>query len=565
MDVQKTNEIQPGYPLQPQTEKVQKSTNELKEELKKELGEKLISEIEFQGKEQTNKIWDEMLEEEQKKIENNSAQKTTDKSKDQDTSKISPERVRNAENIWTLEELTELWNALLNWSPDALKNISSDMEELAQLYEALLRAVLEQTKGSQQAAQLERLDQALSLACNRLINDKLYGMTSLFKEFGGTEVMAAFKASIYQLITHQSLQPEEMEHFWSSGSFTSQPANKVEIEKNTEMFVRQGNQQSMTETVRKGSMEQGSIYQFQKKGTVISDKQFLQEIKENGIRLERLGNGQEAVKISQEERGNLVSWKNNRYMANDFDQTEPFARHMEEKGNLFINGELQNESDELTGVFASIMWVKGQVFAMESGVSNPMANTVQYVVDKMIDYYLFQKNYYVQDTEKQQAHIGNMRKHRGSGQKEAYEIYYHVLNLYHKNKNPAQAITKGLLYAWERFHQKQSLSEDLQKTETLKKTDSFWGMAGMSLLEEQKIEWEKGKNILEKDWKLFLDTIKQNNKNNLPLELLEQSPWGIVTAPQMKHLMKSAKSRITVFLMLGGMIAIAALILNLIR
>lgn len=560
-----------------------------------EAGKNLAVEISIEGAKQKQAILNEGIENQAERNSSDAKEtehtRRTDKAELSEESKFSqltPEQIAKMMRAWTLEAEKELWNLLMNWTVKTDSSLSDVIKELASVYQRLFDSVLANTTGMNQEVQLERLDRALSTACNQLIKSTMKELAPFLERYGTPEEVFALKSSIYKQITGHTLPPDKMEQFWNAYAAPAGCERDVS-----------------------GRMKQGTIYQPGSKGRVLVDRQFegdkgARASESKAFDFKTAGSktdgsktagfktpdfktsdfktadikASELKRSSPEHSSRMPGVKNHAetyvrntrygtdalktalYTPKDMEQAEPFVRYIEGKGNLLAGKQAEGGSEELAGVMAAVMAVKTQTFVAVSPVSASMGLTVRSAVERMIDYYI------VRLSQKEGA-----AEYKQTGKeaaafdcKEVYRVYHHIMSLYQAEGRAASAVSKGILYAFRLFYKKK---EDpcYQSLARYNKERGFFQKKGreVSLTEgnSYEAEWNAGKKLFNQDWNEFQRTLGCLGRQELPLELVEQSPWGIMAAPEDTAALPAKKIRgvwVTVWVILSVSVILALLI-----
>lgn len=437
--------------------------------------------------------------------------------------------------IWTLESEMSLWEALLNWMPSS-SLLPEDLKNLELLFQALQLAILQNTTGKAQAIQLERLDQALSVALNRVFGGSLDQLVSFLSKYGTDDDMLSLKNSIYRPVTGHTLPEKQMDRFWSlkqapDVTGASLPASSSAAMKKSSVL---------------SSQEQGLIYSPGKRGTVNTNQQFYNQLKDyqgNPINAE--------LKNSR-----LFSGSGKHlYTTADLVKAKNFIQYLERGGNLFEHPQLDGKSEELLGVISSIMSMKSQMFSSYAGVSPHMGTTIRTAMDKLIDHSLLKvEQNYSYSADKNPCTVN---------QKAVFKVYYYILNLYRKTGRPDSAILEGLPYALELFQNKKSEAEFIRLPQYNEKAGFFFEHS--SILKQEKgkedsQEMKSGKKLLENDWKDFIKSLGRQMGHTLPTALMDLSPWGMMIEQPHIPWFKFSKSMVGILVTALGMTVFLLLI-----
>ena len=131
----------------------------------------------------------------------------------------------NPDSSWRLEMEAEIWNAFLSWKPVSGASFSLQLQDLSDMYLALLEAVLKYTMGEAQAAQMARLDSALSENLTLLMDSDLGELTELLKETGQNDTLAGILASVYKQTAGQSVSHKEVRDIFNRSRVFTSPSS----------------------------------------------------------------------------------------------------------------------------------------------------------------------------------------------------------------------------------------------------------------------------------------------------------------------------------------------------
>ncbi|NBI71832.1 hypothetical protein D3Z50_12300 [Clostridiaceae bacterium] len=379
---------------------------------------------------------------------------------------------------WILE-MEEAWEAFLGWQPDPGLDLPAQLQQLSKLYLTLLEAALKYAEGENLTEQLERLDSILAQKLNLVMEQKLKQLISLLKETGQTETLDSIRSGLYRQTAGRTLSPQAARTLFA-----------------------QGRQESRGSTGRSGAAAsfRGEGMVYQSSGKLNSRFQETYHTQQNSWK-EQIRQRNEAIRSARNgiaehtfQRGRCVSCS-----GRELEKAERFAGHIAFSGNLFKNPGISARNEEVTGLLAAVMFIKGQVYAGESRESGSMAHPLQNAIIKIIDQYL--------------------------GPKGASHVYYHTLTAYRQMQDPHKAIEDGQDYAYRRFQEKQR-DPAFQRSPHYSRESGFFRTLLKGLSAER--ELALGMSILQKDWQNFLCVIG-NRQNSSYLSGMEiRSPWGVL-------------------------------------
>lgn len=183
----------------------------------------------------------------------------------------------------------------------------------------------------------------------------------------------------------------------------------------------------------------------------------------------------------------------------ELEKANRFAAHINGSGNLFKNPGISARNDEVTGLLAAIMSIKGDVYAKGSKQGSSITFALENAIEKIIGQYL--------------------------NRKEASKVYYHTLSAYKQLQNPQKAIQHGQDYAYQQFRKKQG-DPAYQKSPYYSREFGFFRTMQKGQSPEK--GFNIGVNILQKDWQSFLYAIGNRQSSSYLSRAETYSPWGIL-------------------------------------
>lgn len=466
--------------------------------------------------------------------------------------KLTPEELADLDKMWGKEEAEAAWKEILSWNPYGAASLQDLLSGLEGIYKDLLTAILSNTTGVVKEQQLALLDQVLSELLLKVLGGRVGELNSLFESFGNSNSSGALKGALYKGATGISLPPGELEKVFQKQSVSKgtepvikgEGVSKAAAEEDISLGgvvspvkeTAEGKKESgagplkgpaagpaksiasPTGNIRvpvsdgDGGLEQGVIYQKTGKGQIKSNQQYARRMQsEAGISVYGRA-GKKSVYSPKALNGvpqQALQGKNAVYTFRDLERAEGFAKYMNHEGNLFKAPGITGKNEELYGFLAALMSIKSQTFATCSGVEGRLVSDLRDAVDRMIDYYM-QKA-----LEHSKASTGRPN-HRPFEPKAAYKTYYYIMNLYQTTRNLQETVNKGIRQAYKQFLKKKECSkEDFPESFfTKEKKDPV-------------SDWKEGKRLLERDWREFLSFLGREDLGNLPLGVMELSPWGM--------------------------------------
>lgn len=413
--------------------------------------------------------------------------------------------------IWILEMAKEDWEAFLAWQPEYDGSLSDQLQELSKLYLKLLEAALKYAEGDNLALQLQRLDDLLAQKLSSVMERNLEFLMHLLEKNGETDAVDGIRSNLYRQTAGKSLSlqaahrlfgqaaPERYGNVRHSDSATASSFKGNDIHTSSFAFARQSGRRMPSASSAPFSGE-GMIYQPSRKQNVrfqqVYNRQqnfWKEQIRQRNEVIYRARKG---IVENTFQRTNALFCS-----AKELERANRFAAHVTGQGNLFQNPGISARNEEVTGLLAAIMTIKGQVFAGVSGQDNSLVLSLQKAIGKMADHYLSQKG--------------------------GADVYYYTLSTYMKMKNPRKAVQIGQDYAYQQFCEK-------QKNPVYQKLAAYSREAGF-FRAFQNVSSEKdfafGCNILQKDWELFLHSAGTIEHSSCLSGVQRYSPWGILANP----------------------------------
>lgn len=453
------------------------------------------------------------------------------------------------ENLkWVLEMAGKDWEAFSQWQPEHGLPLPTQLRELSALYLNLLEAALKYAQGEHLVRQMERLDSLLAQKLSIIMEENLEQLTALLEQTGRTATLDSIRSSLYRQTAGRTLSPQAAHRLFAQETSVRQG--------NANLFTPAGNTKPFTPAASSSLFSSGKsaadglspeqdaplrqAYSRQRSAVSSSfsgEGMIYQSSRKQNLRFQQVYHGQQnSWKEQIRQRKEIINNARKGIAENTFRQpglvscsgkelemANRFAAHLNGRGNLFQNPDISARNDEIIGLLAAMMSIKGQVYTMETGESSFLSLSLQHAIEKIIDHYLSQKG------------ITN--------------VYYHTLALYKKMKNPQKAIQAGQDYAYERFREKQK-NPVYQKSAPYSREAGFFRTLPKNLSPEK--EYALGTNILKKDWENFLRTMGKTQKDSYLSRAEKYSPWGIFIEPETNP----AGSKGTIIKALLGIVAI---------
>ncbi len=457
---------------------------------------------------------------EQAQSDNRDSNKDTDEDQPRDTAEISRTRTyaytdetgsRDEVLEWILEMAGKDWEAFLKWLPDPGIPLPDQLRELSKLYLSLLEAILKYAEGDNLAEQLERLDSLLAQKLELVIDKNLEQLISLLEETGETTVLDSIRSSLYRQTAGRTLSPQAAHIL-----FTQEPSARYKTAGPSATSPSFSGEGMIYQSSRKQNARFQQVYHTQQS----SLKEQLRQ------RNEIISNARKGITENTFRQTRTVSCS-----GKELEIANRFAAHINGRGNLFQNPDISARNEEVTGLLAAVMVIKGQVYAGDgdSGQTSSLALTLQNAIGKIIKQYL--------------------------GQKGAADVYYHTLTTCQKMKNPQKAIQEGQNYAYQQFRAKQK-DPAFQKSAHYSRESGFFRALLKKLSPEK--EYALGADVLQKDWKNFSYLMGAVQNSSYLARMESHSPWGALAGIHAQH---ADASEITAKILIGVTVAIIAGIL----
>lgn len=412
---------------------------------------------------------------------------------------------------WILEMAGEDWEAFLAWQPEYDDSLSDQLQELSKLYLELLEAALKYAEGDNLALQLRRLDDLLAQKLSSVMDQNLEFLMHLLEKNGETDTVDAIRLNLYRQTAGKSLSPQDAHRLFAqaapgrygngrhSDSAAALSFKREDIHTKSFAHARQPARRMPSASSSPFSGE-GMIYQSSRKQNVrfqqVYNRQqnfWKEQIRQ---RKEVIYRARKGIVENTFHRTNALFCS-----AKELERANRFAAHVNGQGNLFQNPVISARNEEVAGLLAAIMTIKGQVFAEVSGQANSLVLSLQKAIGKMADHYLSQRG--------------------------GTDVYYYTLSVYMKMKNPQKVVQIGQDYAYRQFCEKQK-NPVYQKLAAYSRESGFFQTL-------QNVSSEKdfafGCNVLQKDWKLFLHSLGKAESSSYLSGAERYSPWGILAEP----------------------------------
>ncbi len=403
-----------------------------------------------------------------------------------DTAEISEARRRFPANEtssmddslrWMLELEEKDWKLLLEWQPDPSLDLSKQLQELSKLYLTLLEATLKYAEGENLAEQLARLDALLAQKLSLVMDQNLEQLTLLLEKTGQGAELDSIRSGLYRQTAGRILSLHAAHTLFSQVKPVSSRSSREFSAPSS--HSREG-------MVYQSSGRQNIRFQQAYHTQENSWKEQLRQ------REEIINNARTGITKNAFKQESSVSSS-----GRELERANRFAAHIRGSGNLFNNPGISARNEEVTGLMAAVMSMKGQVYAGEIRQSSSLTFALENAIEKIISPYL-----------------------SGKG---ASKVYYHTLAAYKQTQSPEKAIEDGQDYAYRQFQAKQK-DPAFQRSPHYSKESGFFQALAKGLSPEK--AFAMGINILEKDWQNFLYAIGNRQNSSYLSRAQIYSPWG---------------------------------------
>lgn len=420
---------------------------------------------------------------------NRASEENTKQEKSGDTAQISETRrhfhtdgtiPEDGTFQWVLED-NEHWKELLEWKTNADMELPSQLQDLSRLYLSLLEAALKHAEGENLTIQLDRLDTLLAEKLNLVMRQNLRQLTSILEETGQSAALDSIRSSLYRQTAGRTISSQAAHTLFTQGGA---------IGRRTALSSPAASSVSGKGMIYQASGKQNARFQQTYHTQQTSWKEQIRQ------RTETIANARKGVAETSFRQGSAVSCS-----GKELARADRFAAHIRGSGNLFKNPGISARNEEVTGLLAAVMSIKGQVYTGERSRSGSVPGALENAIEKIIDQYLARKG--------------------------ASNVYYHTLTAYKQTQNPKKAMEEGQDYAFRQFREKQK-EPGYEKSPHYSKNAGFFRTLLKGLSPEK--EFALGVSLLQKDWQTFLYAIGSRPQVSLSRASL-YSPWGVLAGP----------------------------------
>lgn len=460
------------------------------------------------------------------------------------------ERIRAFMERWNIEN-SPLWQLLLNWDPTAGGgSVEGKLQQLMELYQALLAEVLANTSGSNQQMQLVLLESALSTALNRYMEASFKELSVFFEYFGKSEQLEHLKSEVYRAVTGHRLSPKEMKQFWKMGAEGN--GSKAGSGQNAaEHQMGAMNSKGGERWTRFSSAPQGTvIYQPGKKA--------------GEILAETLPEMPAAGKTSGKGVNQTMTQTQGEVSIRDMSLSKQFVTYAESEKSPFALGTrgFGNKSEELKGVLASILQIQCREFSKGAKIGDTMSHILLDGVDRYIDKEIRDEELLVnRQNQHSSFNSGQTTSHPRQFQyNNVYKIYNYILGLYDKYRQPERAISEGIRHAVVTYQQRSKEDMDIKEGEL-----RFFKVGNTGQQITFWADLKEAKILLEKNWGHFLAyTVYDGKKRREVVSLLplDKGFWGMCIKPDSPELSMFYKHYLYLFI---GVMVFGLIVLLLLR
>ena len=395
---------------------------------------------------------------------------------------------------WLLEMAGKDWEAFLEWLPDPSLPLPDQLQELSRLYLKLLEYALKYAEGGNQTEQLARLDSLLAEKLNLVMDQNLEALTSLLEQTGENAALDSIRSSLYRQTAGQTLSPQAVHILFAQGT-------SVHTSAQTSAQISARSQADRSFPASPSFSGEGMIYQPSRKQNArfqqachTQESSWKQQL---GQRQETIRNARNGIAPNTFRQAGPASCS-----GREMEMANRFSAHVNGSGNLFHNPDITARNEEVTGLLAAVMSIKGQVYAEKAGQTSSLALSLQNAIAKIVKQYL--------------------------GRKGAADVYNHTLTAYRQTESPQKAIQAGQDYAYQRFREKQR-DPAFQKSASYAREAGFFRSLLKKLSPEK--EFSMGAGILREDWQNFLHTLGTLQYASYLSRAAGHSPWGLLAGP----------------------------------
>ncbi len=402
------------------------------------------------------------------------------------------------------------WKTIKSWIPSPERELADELRDLTVIYKELLLAILEHTSEGERQGKLSALEEMVPDLLAKLLNVSLGELEALLQNFGSQSARNALRAALYYNVTGNALSERELEQVFKG------------VLKGAEAMEEGQGGIRIPVNKSENQGEQGIIYQPAGEGRIKNDAGYSRRmLKEAYISVIDGKNrkGAESEKVFGAKVSISPMAEKNLYTPADLALAERFAAYMNHSGNLLGASALSGGSEELYGFLAALMAMKSLAFGMYSGIDKGLASDLRDSIDRMIDFYIQEQDQRIANRSR-----GLEGRRQSFQPKEAYKIFYYLMNLYQTTKDLQETANKGMRHAYRQF---------LKKKEGLRDGDesSFFFSKGKKDAIE---DWKEGKRQIERDFREFQTFLNGQDQNGMPFGVLELSPWGMFAEPKNK-------------------------------
>lgn len=493
----------------------------------------------------------------EEKIQNTQDSASTSETR-KDTASLSKEsQITGTEKKWTPEEELRAWEEILTWLPISGESVDTQMKKLMDLYMKLLEAILKNTYGDEQLAQLEKLDQVLVFHLDQITENSLPELNDFLTSYGPTESINRLKRSLYHAITGRYLSPDSVKQAWNQISRAGQNYAKREIYHRNSNSLDGGKSEVKTGFGSDGISMFKTSSNTNQNTTSSSTLSFYSTSEPDGKALygksgkttasslfrsqNQMEPAEKQLNLTQAMQKNMGRKsaqinQNGIYLLRDMERGEKFVSTIVSKnGNLFENSAIMLRNEPMTGLYWAMNKCKTEMFLTKEIPNSPLGKDLIAAEEKMTASYLnqsratsknseqlYKQNFISNSEERIQMQKEGMRSKTQFQKEQVYDVYQYVMHEFHSGQEANKAIRDGFYYALKYFFSEEQAAENKKRSGNQKGTETLAGKReGFLLRQDLQIDMSE----MEKNWSKFIASMGYR-EGALNLKAQLYSPWG---------------------------------------
>lgn len=421
------------------------------------------------------------------------------------------------------EAMADEWKSLEDWKIRPSMPFAQEILQLKEACQNLLRLIMNYYPEDSGKMQINHLNLLLYKILTEEAETRYPNLLAFLRQYGADRADEVLKLVLLKQVAGKTIRLQNR----PEGTGTA-------FRQTGEQGRKTGYRESET---RENAVQEGVLYYKGGKKEIYAARSFQKQLRS----MEK-----NSVPFYTEADIKTVNKKN--YQPVDMERAEKFLTYTNKEGNLIQKVRILAGREELVGYLLAENTYKAQIFQEYAGVDKSLGQEIRVAFQKLADYYL--QGIYVKE-----EHDQNTTGNYPADIRQIRQIYYHVLQIFQKNREPQKALEKGLEFAVKEFD-----AEKEERPRTVKKEKqrrSFF--KGLIDEDTPKKEWEKGKKELEKDWDRFLLSIGNENNEYLQWAYHSLSPWGILEEPRTQLKGGTFYSGLLFFLLLIGILVMVLL------